>query len=80
MPSRMSIIVPALFEKGPCKYMVDAWALQGLLYPYFGVYVGTRMILRPFGFSHSTDGLRLLFVFQPKLPPKKFQVSPAPQI
>ena len=35
--------------KGPCSYMVGTWALKEFLYLYFGVYVGTRMVLGPFG-------------------------------
>ena len=35
--------------KGPCNCMVYTWALKGFLYHYFGVCVGTVMILRPFG-------------------------------
>ena len=30
-------------------YLVDAWALKGLLHPYFAVYVCTKIVLGPFG-------------------------------
>ena len=35
--------------KGPCNYMVDTWALKGVLNLSFGVLVGTIVILGPFG-------------------------------
>ena len=38
-----------LSPEGPCNLLVDAWTLNGFLYPYFGVYVGAIMILGPFG-------------------------------
>ena len=41
--------VPAI-PKGPYSYMVYTWALKGFLYPYFGVYLCTMMILGPFGY------------------------------
>ena len=37
--------------KGPCRYMVYAWALKRLLYHDFGAHVGTIIVLGPFGFS-----------------------------
>ena len=49
--------------KGPWNYMVYTWALTGILYPYFGVYVCTMRILVPFGVTLDSrrpdqEGLR----------------------
>ena len=35
--------------------MVYTWPLTGFLYPFFGVFVCTRMILGPFGFKGDMD-------------------------
>ena len=35
--------------KGPCRYMVYAWALKGLLYHDFGYYSGTWTLWVCFG-------------------------------
>ena len=35
--------------KGPCRYMVQTCYLKGLPYHDFGAYVGTIMVLGPFG-------------------------------
>ena len=37
------------YPKGPCRYMVDTWAVKGLLYHDFGAYVCTTVVLGPFG-------------------------------
>ena len=39
----------AMSPKGPCKCMVYTWDLKGFLNSYLGVYVGTIMIVGPFG-------------------------------
>ena len=41
------------FPKGPCNCVVYIRALKGFLYPYFGVYLCTTMILGPFGLQKS---------------------------
>ena len=42
------IITGSQTPNSPCNCMVDSWALKGFLYPYFGVYLGTIMILGRF--------------------------------
>ena len=42
--------------KGPCTSTVYTWALKGFLYPCFGVYVCTTMVLGPFAHGENERG------------------------
>ena len=47
------------FTKDLCTSMVYTWALNGLLYPSFGVYACTIQILGHLGFSKLHQGFQV---------------------